>query len=135
MIFLVFFVFHSLHFSMFFFCLFFFNVFYTPIIKKTMMLSKIPLKHEVNTRLLGTSVNWEKNIGFSMCIVALYVKALEHILNNLEFLRACANFLKPACYVNLWQIFMLCCRFNGFEWFLTFFNKIPFLRSKYIMQK
>ena len=35
----------------------------------------MPLKYDVNTRLLEGSVNWEKNIGFSLCIVALYIKA------------------------------------------------------------
>ena len=29
-----------------------------------------------------------------------------------------ATFLKPSCYVNLRQIFMFCCSFNGFEWLL-----------------
>ena len=36
---------------------------------------KIPLKYDVNTTLLKSSVNWEKNIDFRLCLVALYVKA------------------------------------------------------------
>ena len=39
-----------------------------------MVLSKITLKYDVNTRLLESSVDWEK-IGFSLCIVALHIKA------------------------------------------------------------
>ena len=48
-----------------------------------------------------------KNINFSLCIVALYDKAfLDDILNSSEFLTACATFLKPPCYVHLWQFFL-----------------------------
>ena len=55
---------------------FFFNVFCVPLPNQENHDSKwIPLKYDVNTRLLDSSVSWEKNIGFSLCIEALYVKA------------------------------------------------------------
>ena len=58
---------------------------------------------------------------------------MNHIINNSEFLTECATFLKPPCYVNLWQIFVFCCSFNDFEWFLNFFNKIPFLTAFFLV--
>ena len=82
-----------------------------PITKKTMIPSKIALEYDVNTRLLKSIVDRKKN-GFSLYIVALYIKSfLDHILKNLEFITVCATFLKPLCYVNLWQIFMFCSSF------------------------
>ena len=54
----------------------FFNVFCTPPNnQKIHCCNYIPLKYDVNTRLLESSVNWGKNIGFSLCTVALYLKA------------------------------------------------------------
>ena len=53
----------------------FFNVFCTPSHnqEKTIILSKILLKYDDNTRLLERSVNWEKNIDSlirkSLCII------------------------------------------------------------------
>ena len=73
-----------------------------PVTKKSMILSKIPLKYDVNTRLLESNVDWEKNIDFSLSIVGLYIKNfLDHILNNSEFLTVCVTFFKPPCYINL----------------------------------
>ena len=49
---------------------------------------------------------------------------MDHIRSKSQFLTVCAN---------LWQIFYF--SFNGCEWFLIFFNKIPFLRSMYLHYK
>ena len=50
----------------------FFDVFYTlPHNQENHDSKSIPLKYDVNTRLIENSVNWEKNIIFSLCIVAL----------------------------------------------------------------
>ena len=67
-----------------------------PITKKTMILSKKPLKYDVDMRLLESTVNWVKSIDFSLCAVALYVKDFGPYLNILEFLTVCAKVLKAS---------------------------------------
>ena len=62
-----------------------------------------------------------------------FIFCAVHILNIFEFLTVCVTFLKPPCQVNLSQIFILCCSFNSFEWFLIFFNKFFFLYRPFFL--
>ena len=57
--------FFSLLFNDFLLPVFFFSSMFSallPIAKKITILSKIPLKYDVNKRLLESSVNWEKTL-------------------------------------------------------------------------
>ena len=75
--------------------LLFFDVFCTPPHnQENHDFKKIRLKHDVNTRLLESSVNWEKNIDFSLCIVALYVKAFRPYIKHLIISYCMCNVLK-----------------------------------------
>ena len=115
-------------FNVFLLSVFFFSSMFSALLaitKKPMILSKTPPKY---ARLLNSSVHCEKkHTSFSLCIVALYVTTFWTM--SLATRNSCATFLRPPCYVNLWQHFTFCCSFNGFEWFLIFFNRIPFLKS------
>ena len=77
--------------------LLFFDVFCTPPHnQENHDFKKIRLKHDVNTRLLESSVNWEKNIDFSLCIVALYVKAFGPYPKHLGISYCMCNVLKAS---------------------------------------
>ena len=56
----------------------------------------MPLKYDVNKRLLKSSVNWEKNIDFSLCIVALHVKAFGPYPKLLGISYCMCNVLKAS---------------------------------------
>ena len=109
------------------FCLFssFFQLFSVPIpqAKKTMILSKYH-SNMILIRDYYIAVSIGKKHWFLISL-----SFLDNILNNSEFLTACAPFLKRFSYVNLWHIFMFCYTFNGCEWFLIFLDEIPLFRT------
>ena len=77
--------------------LLFFDVFCTsPLNQENHDSKKIPLKYEVDTRLLQSSVNWEKNIDFNLCIIALYVKAFGPYPKHLRISYSMCNALKAS---------------------------------------
>ena len=56
----------------------------------------MPLRCDVNTRLLESNVNWKKNIDFSLFIVALYAKTLEQYPKHLGISYCMCNVLKAS---------------------------------------
>ena len=88
------------HFSIFFssLCfLLFFDVFCTlPHNQENHDSKQIPLKYDFNMRLLESSVNWEKNIDFSLRILALYVKAIRPYPKHLGISYCMCNVLKAS---------------------------------------
>ena len=67
-----------------------------PIIEKTMILSKIPLKYDVNTRLLKTSVDWEKKMVLVCASQPYTLKLFGPYPKQLGIHNSMCNFLKAS---------------------------------------
>ena len=103
--------------------LLFFDVFCTPPRNQENHDSKqISLKYDVNTRLLESRVNWEKNIDFSLCIVALSVKAFGPYPKHLGISYCTCNVLKASLLCKFAINFVVVLiALNGFLFSLTKF--------------
>ena len=99
------------HFSIFFLLCFFlfFDVFCTlPHNQENHDSKQISLKYDFNMRLLKSSVNWGKNIDFSLCIQALYVKAIRPYPKHLGISYCMCNVLKASLKVKQTGVDITC---------------------------
>ena len=126
-----FFTFQFFFFSVFFL---FFDVFCTlPHNQENHDSKQIPLKYDFNMRLLKSCVDWGKNIDFSLCIQALYVKAIRPYPKHLGISYCMCNVLKASLlceFVANFCFVLVLIALNSFLFSLTkfFFNVYIYLQ-------